>query len=117
MTSKPKRRIIVPTPETHEVSVELVNETQRLLDDAKHIIGAELARYRSKTSKGVSLDLKEARVVQGYLDALTKLQREEREQSRAEDFSNMSNEDLLALAEELFGKTRPRLSKSEDSES
>ena len=110
--SAPKRKIVLP-PKT---KVSVINSTDDLLNDAKMIIAAELAKYRSKASKGVSLDLKEARVVQGYLDSLTKLQREEREQARASDLSALSNEELLQLASDVFGKTKPQLSDSSDSD-
>ena len=103
----PQRRIILPKREESKISI--VNSTDSLLNDAKMIIAAELAKYRSKSVKGINLDLKEARVVQGYLDSLTKLQREEREQARASDLSNLSNEELMQLAGEVFGKVQPRI--------
>jgi len=95
-------------PESPKVSV-VANNTDDLLNDAKMIIAAELAKYRTKAVKGVTLDLKEARVVQGYLESLTKLQREEREQARASDLSNLSNEELLQLAQTVLGDLKPKL--------
>ena len=112
MTDKPKKRIIIPKRD--EPSITVVNDTENLLNDAKMIIAAELARYRGKAMKGVSLDLKEARVVQGYLDSLTKLQKEEREHSRSQDLSNLSDEELVQLAQQLLGSKKPKL--VEDSE-
>jgi len=105
------RRIILPRAKE---SITVVNNTDALLNDAKMIIAAELAKYRSKALKGVSLDLKEARVVQGYLDSLTKLQKEEREHSRAQDLSNLSDEELMQLAAQVLGSTKPKLIEPEE---
>lgn len=80
------------------------------------IIAAELSKYRSKALKGVSLDLKEARVVQGYLDSLTRLQKEEREHARAQDLSSLTDEDLLQLASQVFGKSSKLIENAEATE-
>lgn len=113
MTDKKRKLILPPSAKKPEVSV--VNDTENLLNDAKMIIAAELARYRGKAMKGVSLDLKEARVVQGYLDSLTKLQKEEREHARSQDLSNLSDEELVQLAQQLLGSQKPKaITDSED---
>ena len=109
-----KKRIIVPKRDEPKISV--VNDTENLLNDAKMIIAAELARYRGKAMKGVSLDLKEARVVQGYLDSLTKLQKEEREHARSQDLSNLSDEELVQLAQQLLGSQKPKLIEGSEDE-
>jgi len=105
---KPARRIIIPK-KNEPVSTLMVQSTDLLIDDAKLIIAAELARYRQKASRGISLDLKEARVVTGYIAELTKLQREEREQARSEDLSNLTDDELLQVAAQVLGKTKPKL--------
>ncbi len=110
--TEPKKRIVVP--KRNESKISVINDTENLLNDAKMIIAAELARYRGKAMKGVSLDLKEARVVQGYLDSLTKLQKEEREHARAQDLSNLNDEELMQIAQQVLGSTKPKL--IEDSE-
>lgn len=105
---KPKReakRITIP----NKPSISIIQTTDALLDDAKMIIAAELARYRSKSVRGISLDLKEARVVTGYIAELTKLQREERESARQQDLSNLTDEELLQLAGQVLGVTKPKL--------
>ena len=104
---KPKRaakRTIVTVKDKLGAASALSNSTDLLLNDAKLIIAAELARYRKKVTHGASLDLKEARVVQGYLAELTKLQREEREEARAADLSNLTDEEMMQLASQIFGK-------------
>ena len=105
MTDQKKRKIIVPK-KTNQISLKEVTLSptiSSLVDDAKSIIGAELSNYLSKTKRGVSLDLKEARVVTGYLDALTRASKEAREQARAEDLADLSNEELLQLATQIAG--------------
>lgn len=82
-------------------TVVVVPTLNTLMSDALSIIGAELTHYRSKTKRGVTLDLKEARVIANYMDTLTRASKESREQARAEDLSELSNEELLQLATSL----------------
>jgi len=93
----PKRKLV----KLQESDVTVVPQVDTLITDALSIIGAELAHYRSKTKKGINLDMKEARIVQSYVEALVKLNKEARETARQEDLSNLSNEELLQLAETL----------------
>ena len=98
------RRILLP-PKKKKVTLEtssIIPATELLLHDAKAIIGAELAHYRSKAVRGVTLDPKEARIVQGYLESLVKIQREEREIADAQDLSAMSDVELLRLAKRVL---------------
>lgn len=101
---RPAKRTIITVRDKLSIASTLSSSTDMLLNDAKMIIAAELAKYREKAQRGVSLDLKEARVVQGYLAELTKLQREEREESRAADLSDLTNEEMLQLATQILGK-------------
>ena len=50
----------------------------------------------------MTLDPKEARIVQGYLESLVKIQREEREIADAQDLSAMSDVELLRLAKRVL---------------
>ena len=98
------RRIILP-PKKRKVSLEtssIIPATELLLHDAKAIIGAELAHYRSKAVRGVTLDPKEARIVQGYLESLVKIQREEREIAETQDLSALSDTELMHLAKRVL---------------
>ncbi len=97
------KKIILPkkTNQVQQSEVVVVPTIERLLEDALSIIGCELAQYKTKSKRGVTLDLKEARIVQGYVDSLTKAQKESREQARAHDLSDLSNEELLQLATQL----------------
>ena len=98
------KRIILP-PKKRKVSLEtssIIPATELLLHDAKAIIGAELAHYRSKAVRGVTLDPKEARIVQGYLESLVKIQREEREIAETQDLSALSDTELMHLAKRVL---------------
>ena len=98
------KRILLP-PKKKKVSLEtssIIPATELLLHDAKAIIGAELAHYRSKAVRGVTLDPKEARIVQGYLESLVKIQREEREIDETQDLSALSDTELMHLAKRVL---------------
>ena len=67
MTDEKPKRIILP-PKKRTVTLDnssIIPATELLLHDAKAIIGAELAHYRSKAVRGITLDTNEARIVQG----------------------------------------------------
>lgn len=97
----PRRKLVQISPS----DVTVVPQVDQLISDALSIIGAELAFYRGKAKRGINLDLKEAKVVQSYVEALVKLNKEARESSKNEDLSNLSNEELLSLAENLVAKS------------
>lgn len=98
-----KRRIVMPkkTNQVDPADPVVVPTLNSLMNDALAIIGSELAQYRSKTKRGVTLDLKEARVIANYMDTLTRASKESREQARAEDLADLTNEELLQLAAQL----------------
>jgi hypothetical protein len=52
--------------------------------------------------RGITLDPKEARIVQGYLESLVKIQREEREIAGTQDLSTLSDVELLHLAKRVL---------------
>ena len=104
MTDEKPKRILLP-PKKRSVTLEsssIIPATELLLHDAKAIIGAELAHYRSKAVRGVTLDPKEARIVQGYLESLVKIQREEREIAETQDLSALSDVELMRLAKRVL---------------
>ena len=112
---KNPKRIVLP-PKKRPISLEtssVIPATELLLHDAKAIIGAELAHYRSKAVRGVTLDPKEARIVQGYLESLVKIQREEREMSEAQDLSSLSDSELMHLAKRVLENNNNTISKNE----
>ena len=104
MTDEKPKRILLP-PKKRTVTLEtssIIPATELLLHDAKAIIGAELAHYRSKAVRGVTLDPKEARIVQGYLESLVKIQREEREIAETQDLSALSDTELMHLVKRVL---------------
>jgi len=103
--SDTKKRIMIPGRPSSKI-IEVYNNTDVLVNDARQIIASQLSMYRTKCSKQLTLDLKEARVVQGYLEVLIKLQREEREAARSDDLSNLSNDELLLLAQKVLSTTK-----------
>jgi len=91
-----ERRKVIVQPKS-----DLADEApslNKLVNDALNIIAAELAHYRRKTSKGITLDLKEARVVQAHMKALVDMSREARESQKPEILENLSDEELLEIA-------------------
>jgi len=107
-----KRRLI--KPQKTEV-VQVVPGVDALMNDALSIISSELSKYKSKSVRGITLDLKEARVVQGYIESLAKLKKEEREAARQHDLSNLTDEELAQLAGEVLGKhVKPKVINTED---
>lgn len=93
--------------------VTVVPTLNSLMNDALAIIGAELAQYRMKTQRGITLDLKEARVIANYMDTLTRASKESREQARAEDLADLSDSELLQLATQLAqSQQTPKLDKA-----
>ena len=101
--TEPKRIILPPKKRTGSLETRsIIPATELLLHDDKAIIGAELAHYRSKAVRGVTLDPKEARIVQGYLESLVKIQREEREIAETQDLSALSDTELMHLAKRVL---------------
>ena len=115
-SARERRRIILPkkTNQIETSDVTIVPTITSLLNDAACIIGEDLARYRSKTKRGVSLDLKEARIIANYTDVLIRAAKEAREQARAEDLADLSNEELLQLASQIANSNKRVSTESED---
>lgn len=101
---KPQRRIVLPERKTRvdlQMSVEDVS-VDTTLNDLMQTISMEAAKYRTKVARGQSLELKEARIVQGFVKALVDIKREMREQARAADLADLSEEELFALAKKAL---------------
>jgi hypothetical protein len=97
-----KRRIIPPKSKIEASNIVLMPNVQSLLSDALMVIQTEVARFSGKARKGISLDLREARVLQGYIKALVELSKEAREREKNTDLSEMTPEELLELANALI---------------
>jgi hypothetical protein len=102
------RKLIIPDNrhKCNSFDVTIVPTLDALVSDAMSIIGTELSFYRAKTKRGARLDLKEAKVIRDYVEALVKLSKEAREASRHQDLTEMTNEELLQLAMKLISKDK-----------
>jgi len=76
--------------------------TDALIADAFQVIQSEIVKFANKTRQGKSLDLAEARVLQGYLKCLVEISREGRERDKETDLSNLTNEELATLVQGLI---------------
>ena len=116
--NKKKRRIVLPkkTNQVESEDVTVVPTLNTLMNDALAIIASELAQYRSKTKRGITLDLKEARVIANYMDTLTRASKEAREQARSEDLSELSDSELLQLATQLAKPSKKLTVQNEEEE-
>lgn len=99
-----KRRIIVSPSRalSHQGSTLIVPaDVNTLLEDALSVIATEIVKFKAKANKGQSLELSEARVLQGYIKALVELSKEARERQDEADLVNMSDEELMSYFEAL----------------
>lgn len=100
---KPRRRIAMPPKhETPDLEVTVIPSVEALFNDALAIIGSELSQYRSKTKRGLTLDLKEAKAVQGYMDTLVRLNKENREAAKQLELHDLSDEELKQLVSDYL---------------
>lgn len=104
---KPTRRKIV---DKTVVKVD-VNETilvpniQCAMSNAVGVIAKEIIRLHSKVNRGVSLDMHESKALRDYVASLVSISKEAREASKTNDFSNLTNEELLKLAQSITKTT------------
>lgn len=68
-----------------------------IMSDALQTLQTEVVKLKSKVQQGRSLDVKEAKVLQGYIKSLVELSREDRERTKETDLSELSTEELLRL--------------------
>lgn len=76
----------------------ILPNVQDLLNDALEIVQMEITKIRTKVRRGQSLDSRETKMLQGYIKSLVELSKEDRERMRDLDLSDLSDEELLALA-------------------
>ena len=108
-TPKKKRLVMPPKHETPDLDVTVVPSVETLFNDALAIIGSELSQYRSKTKRGLTLDLKEAKAVQGYMDTLVRLNKENRETAKQLELHNLSDDELKQLVSEYLSEDAKKL--------
>jgi hypothetical protein len=105
-TKKPQRRLVLPEKKT-KVALQLNGgpadiSVESIMQDALQIASIEMAKYRTKVGRGNTLDLKESRIIQGWIKSMTDLMKEHREQERASDLSKLSTEELALLAKKVL---------------
>lgn len=98
------RRFITPSIKSAtEVGVQINDiSPESVLKDALNTAAIEVARYRVRVGKGDVLGLQEARIVQGWIRAMTDLMKELREAEKADALKDMTNEELRAIAKRLI---------------
>lgn len=94
---KPRRIIVPTTPRIQASRIETVPQLSTLLEDALSIYQTEILKFKIKVKSGKSLDLSEARVLQGYVKSLVDAAREMRERSAEADEkqADLTDEQLL----------------------
>lgn len=68
-----------------------------LIADAMSILELELLRLKRHVQSGRALLPDESRILNGYIKGLTELAREDREQQKGVDLSDMSTEEIIKL--------------------
>lgn len=103
-SSIPKTRLIMPEIRA-KAELKLTEiSAESVLDDALNTAAIEVTRYRTKVARGDMLDLKEARVVHGWISAMLDIMREQREQVRAANFEKLSDEEMYTLARKVLNE-------------
>jgi len=93
------RKLLIPSEsESNHKQVAKPPSLEVLVSDALLIVANELSKYRNKTDKGITLDLKEARIVQGYMKSLIEISREARESNDSKHLEHLSDEELVKIA-------------------
>lgn len=102
--NRPTKRILVqPAPKTQPTLVSKA-DASRIMDDLLSIIETEVIKYKHITSNGKSLDLKQARVLQGYAKCLSDLLKEQREREDDQKWDDLSDDEILALVDSMREK-------------
>lgn len=103
---KKEPRIILPSKKQSDLQIITSPSIDQLLTDAQNIIAIEIAKYSRKAQDngtGKFLTPQEARIVQGYMETLVKIQKEQREADDARDLANATTEELIKLIEAAKG--------------
>ena len=101
-----KARRIIPNQSRTVPSTSTIIKpsVENIIQDAVDIVTNEIMKMKVKSLQGSSLNLNEARVLQGYIKSLVDLSKEMRDSRDSEDLANLSDSELLKLIEQLKGK-------------
>ena len=105
-TAPQRRKITLPIRPKGTVEITEVTEVppvDGILAKAISTIANEINKLYVR-SHAANLSDKEARILQGHIKTLIELSREQRERDKADDLSNMSNEELFDLAKQILSK-------------
>ncbi len=119
MDHKKLPKVIIPQndrPRSNVVSGPLDNNPDTIISTAMQTVAMEVTKLNVKVTRGISLDQKEARILQGYIKSMVELSRELRERDRADDLSKLSTAELAAIAEKMLKKEVGTIEVEEDEE-
>lgn len=85
-------------------NVTLIPGIDNLIADALGTIEVELVKFRTKVNRGESLNEREGKLLTLYIKSIIELSKEHRERAKAEDYSKLTNEELLQLVEQIKQK-------------
>jgi hypothetical protein len=105
--NRPTKRILVQSAPKSQPTLAVKADAERIMDDLLSIIETEVIKYKHITSTGKSLDLKEARVLQGYAKCLSELLKEQRERQDDQKWGDMTTEEIVALVGKVQSNMLP----------
>lgn len=86
--------------------VESLPSVDRILEDSKKIIGAQIERLKIKATQGYSLEAAEVKQLEQYISSILRIKKDEREEAQQEDIQkrlkSMTEQELLEYATEAF---------------
>lgn len=104
INNKPTKRYLT-NPTVVPTTTSIIKPTvDNIIQDAVDIVTNEIMKMKVKSVQGGTLNINEARVLQGYIKSLVELSKEMRENRDSEDLANLSDAELLRLMEQLKEK-------------
>ena len=100
---KEHRRVEIPKPTESAAELQEIPQLETLLDNAFAIVDKEL-RHIARKAKNCSLEANEAKVLQGYIKLLLDAKRQEREEEKALDLSQLNTSELIEKVKALESK-------------
>lgn len=90
-------------PKAKSADVTLYGSTDLLMSKALEMLRRDMENLYITVGHR-ALDEKEARKLMGYIKAIVDISKEQREIEKSNDITNMSDEELKALARKLLGE-------------
>ena len=82
-------------------AVTVVPTLEQLVNDATSLIAFEFTRFREKQMLGAALDARDHKSIADLIGALCRMSKESRETVRAQDLSNLTDEELLEMVSKM----------------